>query len=93
MGKNIPTTVNISALTNISRISQSSCIVIYTHIFLNRNNVNLLPVRAILYEYKLLFFLEGGGKKIFIVSKQKNQQKYKRLLYTTYIIKYKQHTT
>ena len=65
MGKNIPTTVNISALTNISRISQSSCIVIYTHIFLNRNNVNLLPVRAILYEYKLLFFLEGGGKEDF----------------------------
>ena len=34
------------------------------------------------YERLLKYFL---GKKIFIVSKQKNRQKYKRLIYTTYI--------
>ena len=29
------------------------------------------------------------GKKIFIVNKQKNDKKYKKLLYTPYIIIYK----
>ena len=37
---------------------------------------------ALLIIVEIFFFL---GKKIFIVSKQKNRQKYKRLIYTTYI--------
>ena len=42
--------------------------------------------------YMQEFFFWGGGvgeEKSFIVSKQKNTKKYKQLLYTTYITKYK----
>ena len=43
------------------------------------------PTKLLVYIVKKIF-----GKKIFIVSEQKNRQKYyKQMLYTTYIIIYK----